>query len=161
IVYHNTPWSHSEPQPRPDGGEYESRFAKRVESEANLLGVVFDFKCIMTRAPYKVIDADHWCYEDTGLKNGDTFGERSLHQRIPGGASGHETDKISAQSPANTRLLAKGLNPDEGGAEMVEHVPQGGGAVFSVGSICWPASILVDDAVSQITANAIRRYLAD
>ena len=44
---------------------------------------------------------------------------------------------------------------------MVEHVPQGGGAVFSVGSICWPASILVDDAVSQITANAIRRYLAD
>ena len=161
IVYHNTPWSHSEPQPRPDGGEYESRFDKRVESEANLLGVVFDFKGIMTGAPYKVIDADHWCYEDTGLKNGDTFGERSLHQRIPGGASGHETDKISAQSPANTRLLAKGLNPDEGGAEMVEHVPQGGGAVFSVGSICWPASILVDDAVSQITANAIRRYLAD
>ena len=53
------------------------------------------------------------------------------------------------------------FHPDEGGAEMVEHVPQGGGAVFSVGSICWPASILVDDAVSQITANAIHRYLAD
>jgi hypothetical protein len=33
--------------------------------------------------------------------------------------------------------------------------------VFSAGSICWPASILVDDAVSRITANVIRRYLGD
>ena len=161
IIYYNTRWSHSEPQPRPEGEEYESRFDKRVESEANLLGVVFDFKGIMTGAPYAVIDADHWCYEGTGLRNGDTFGTRTLHQRIPGGASGHETDKMSAQSPANTRLLAKGQNPDGGGGEMVEHVPEGGGAVFSVGSICWPASILVDEAVSQITENAIRRYLGD
>ena len=161
VVYHNTPWSHSEIQLKPDGGAYESRFDKRQESEANLLGVVFSFSGIMTAAPYKVIDASHWCFEGTGLKNGDTFGEKSLHQRIPGGASGHETDKISAQSPANTQLLAKGLNPDEGGAELVEHEPAGGGAVFSAGSICWPASILVDDAVSRITANVIRRYLGD
>ena len=161
VVYHNTHWSHSEPQHKPGGGEYESRFDKRQESEANLLGVVFSFSGIMTAAPYKVIDASHWCFEGTGLNNGDTFGAKSLHQRIPGGASGHETDKISAQSPANTQLLAKGLNPDDGGAELVEHEPSGGGAVFSAGSICWPASILVDDAVSQITANVIRRYLAD
>jgi N,N-dimethylformamidase len=161
IVYHNTDWSHSEPQPRPDGGQYESRFDKRHESEANLLGVVFTFPGIMTGAPYAVRDDSHWCFEGTGLKNGDAFGEKSLHQRIPGGASGHETDKISAQSPANTRLLAKGLNLDEGGAEIVEHEPGGGGAVFSVGSICWPASILVDDGVAQITENVIRRYTAD
>ena len=125
------------------------------------MGVVLTFPGIMTGAPYAVRDDSHWCFEGTGLKNGDTFGEKSLHQRIPGGASGHETDKISAQSPANTRLLAKGLNPDEGGAEIVEHEPGGGGAVFSVGSICWPASILVDDGVAQITENVIRRYTAD
>ena len=115
----------------------------------------------MTAAPYKVLDDTHWCFAGTGLKNGDTFGEKSLHQRIPGGASGHETDKVSAQSPANTQRMAKGLNPGEGGAEIVEHRPTGGGAVFSVGSICWPASILVDDAVSQITENVIHRYLQE
>lgn len=161
IVYHNTNWSHSETQLAPDGTEYESRFDKRQESEANLLGIVFSFPGIMTAAPYKVLDADHWCFEGTGLSNGDTFGEKSLHQRVPGGASGHETDKISRQSPANTQLLAKGMNPNDGGADIVAHEPDGGGAVFSVGSICWPASILVDDAVSKITENVIRRYLAD
>ena len=160
IVYHNTNWSHSEPQFGPDGRMYESRFDKRQESEANLLGVVFTFPGIMTAAPYQVLDADHWCFEGTGLNNGDTFGTESLHQRIPGGASGHETDKISAQSPPNSRLLAKGLNPDDGGAEIVVHEPDGGGAVFSVGSICWPASILVDEGVSKITENVIRRFTA-
>ena len=35
----------------------------------------------------------------------------------------------------------------------------GGGAVFSVGSITYPASLLVDNAVSRITANVLRRFL--
>ena len=70
---------------------------------------------------------------------------------MPGGASGHETDKITSNSPAGTVLLAKGLNPDDGGAEMVHHDTASGGAVFSVGSIIWPASLMVDDGVSQIT----------
>ncbi len=161
IVYQNTRWSHSEPQYADDGREWESRFDKRHESEANLLGVAFTFAGIMTGAPYRVIDDQHWCFAGTGLKEGDTFGSKSLHQRIPGGASGHETDKISPQSPANVRLLAKGLNPDEGGAEIVHYETPGGGEVFSVGSITWPACILVDDAVSKITANVIRRFTGD
>ena len=56
-------------------------------------GVVFSYSGIMTAAPYRVLDDTHWCFAGTGLKNGDVFGEKSLHQRIPGGASGHETDK--------------------------------------------------------------------
>ena len=160
IVYHNTDWSHGQDNPGPDGTPQESRFDRRVESEANLLGVVFSFPGIMTAAPYKVIDEDHWCFDGTGLNNGDTFGERSLHMRIPGGASGHETDKISPQSPPNTRLLAKGLNPDNGGADMVHFETPSGGQVFSVGSITWPACILVDEAVSSITSNVIRRFSA-
>jgi hypothetical protein len=158
IVYQNTNWSHSEPQHSPDGTLYESRFDKRQESEANLLGVVFSFPGIMTGAPYKVSDASHWCFQGTNLKDGDLFGTESQHMRIPGGASGHETDKVSAQSPANVQVLAKGLNPDDGGAQIVEHQTESGGAVFSVGSICWPACVLVDDAVSQITENVIKRY---
>ncbi|MDA1015027.1 MAG: carboxypeptidase regulatory-like domain-containing protein [Planctomycetota bacterium] len=158
VVYQNTRWSHSEPQYAADGREYESRFDKRQESEANLLGVAFTFAGIMTGAPYEVLDAEHWCFEGTGLKNGDTFGRNSLHQRIPGGASGHETDKITPQSPAGARALAKGLNPDNGGAEIVHFETASGGEVFSVGSITWPACVLVDDGVSAITANVMRRF---
>ncbi|MBI3866430.1 MAG: carboxypeptidase regulatory-like domain-containing protein [Planctomycetia bacterium] len=140
-------------------GKTESRFHPRVESEANLLGVVFTYDGIMTSAPYKVIDAGHWVFAGTGLKNGDLFGEPSLHRRVPGGASGHETDKISPHSPKNVKLLARGTNPDNGGADMVVYDSPSGGEVFSVGSITWPSSILVDDAVSKITANVLRRFL--
>lgn len=142
-----------------NGSQYESRFHLRHESEANLLGVVYDDRGIMTAAPYEVVDDGHWIFAGTGLRNGDVFGLESQHQRIPGGASGHETDKISKSSPANTKLLARGLNPNEGGAHMVIHEPAGGGAVFSSGSICWPSSLLVDDRVSLVTSNVLRRFL--
>jgi hypothetical protein len=138
---------------------YKSRFGMRVESEANLLGVVYSEAGVMTAAPYRVLAADHWAFAGTGLANGDTFGEASLHERIPGGASGHETDKISSSSPAGLEHLAKGLNPDEGGGDIVHFTTPSGGAVFSVGSITWPSSVLVDPAVSRITANVLKRFV--
>lgn len=138
---------------------FESRFHPRVESEANLLGVVFTAAGIMTGAPFRVTNADHWVFAGTGLQTGDLFGEQSLHMRCPGGASGHETDKISTHSPQNVERLAQGLNPDNGGADLsIYHTPSGG-AVFSAGSIAWPASILVDAGVSRITSNVLRRFL--
>lgn len=138
----------------------ESRFHARVgESEANLLGIVYDEKGIMTAAPYRVVDETHWVFAGTQLKNGDTFGAASLHERVPGGASGHETDKISPSSPKNVQLLAQGLNPGEGGAHMVYYDTASGGEVFSVGSITWVSSILVDEKVAQITANVLARLL--
>ena len=158
IVYQNTVWSHSEPNLSADGREYESRFDKRVESEANLLGVVFSTKGIMTAAPYRVVDPQHWCLDGTGLCAGDEFGGRTLHQRVPGGASGHETDKVSPQSPDNTHVVAEGCNADGGGAHIVVHQRPNGGAVFSVGSICWPSAILVDEHVARITDNVLHRF---
>ncbi len=137
----------------------ESRFAKRVESEANLLGVVFDPRGIMTAAPYRVEDDGHWVFNGTGLKKGELFGVRSLHRRCPGGASGHETDKISPSSPKSVRLLAKGLNVDDGGAHLAAFETPSGGAVFSAGSICWISALLVDEGVSRVTANVLRRFL--
>jgi hypothetical protein len=145
---------------RPGGmGGAESRFAMRSESEANVLGVVFTPAGAMTGAPYRVLDAGHWAFEGTGLRNGDLFGEECLHQRCPGGASGHETDKVSASSPTNVRRLAKGTNPDDGGADMVIFDPPGGGSVFSVGSISYVASLPVDEQVSRITSNVLTRFL--
>jgi hypothetical protein len=142
----------------PPGGKYESRFHLRHESEASLLGVVYDARGIMTAAPYRVVDAAHWVFEGTGLTNGSLFGERSLHERVPGGASGHETDKISKSSPPGTRVLAKGTNEKEGGADLSILESAGRGQVFSAGSITWPSSLLVDDAVSQITRNVLTRF---
>ena len=142
-----------------DRRHLESRFHLRVESEANLLGVVFTEAGAMTGAPYRVVDPDHWTFAGTGLKCDELFGENSLHCRCPGGASAHETDKRSHSSPRNAKLLAKGTNRDNGGAEMIYYDTASGGEVFSAGSIAWPSSILVDDAVSKITANAIRRFL--
>jgi hypothetical protein len=139
----------------------ESRFHRAVgTSEASLLGVVTTHTGIMTAAPYQVQDASHWAFAGTGLRNGDSFGEASLHERVNGGASGHETDKMSVSSPTGTRRLAKGQNPDDGGAEIVAYETVSGGAVFSVGSITYPASLLVDEAVSRVTANVLSRFLA-
>ncbi len=138
---------------------YESRFHRTVESEANLLGVVCTDAGIMTAAPYRCLAPDHWVFAGTGLREGDLFGAESLHERCHGGASGHETDKRSASSPTGTLLLAKGTNPDEGGAEMVLHEPAGGGAVFSAGSITYPASLLVSEPLSCLTRNVLERFL--
>ncbi len=138
--------------------ETESRFHIYNESEATLLGVVFANPGIMTTAPYQVLDAKHWILADTGVKTGDVFGEASQHERIPGGASGRETDKTSPSSPANTEIVARGLNPDQGGPEIVHYQTASGGPVYSAGSITYPASILVDEVVSKITANVIKRF---
>ncbi len=138
----------------------ESRFHRTVESEANLLGVVCTESGIMTAAPYRVVDPSHWVFAETGLRVGDIFGTVGLHERVHGGASGHETDKMSQYSPKGTILLAKGTNPDNGGAEMVTYEMPGGGAVFSVGSITYPSCLLVDAHISRITSNVIRRFLS-
>jgi hypothetical protein len=81
--------------------------------------------------------------------------------RCEGGASGHETDKVSPSSPEGVRKLAKGMNVDEGGADLAYFETATGGAVFSAGSITWPSSVLVDDHVSTITANVLRRFLEE
>jgi hypothetical protein len=137
----------------------ESRMHLRGESEAGVLGVVYTDTGAMTGAPYRVVDDTHWIFDGTGLSNGDLFGIRSLHMRCPGGASGHETDKISLSSPRNVRLLAKGMNRDNGGAEMVIYDTSSRGMVFSVGSINFISSLPVDDAVSMITSNVLRRFV--
>ena len=137
----------------------ESRLDVYYESEANLLGVRCTVTGLMTGAPYRALDTAHWAFEGTGLNDGDAFGEKCLHMRCYGGASGHETDKMSASSPENCQLLAKGLNPDDGGAEIVYHETDSGGAVFSVGSISYPCSLPVDENVSKITRNVVQRFL--
>jgi hypothetical protein len=138
---------------------FESRFHARVESEATLLGVVFTDAGAMTVAPYAVTEPDHWIFAGTGLKRGDLFGTRTLHERYGDGASGHETDKTSPSSPKNLKILARGLNPENGGAEIVYFETPRGGAVFSAGSITYPTALLCDPPTSAITVNVLNRML--
>ena len=142
-------------------GKYESRFHRYHEPEATLLGIGYTTAGIMTAAPYRVIDGEHWALAGTGLRAGDLIGQQSLHMRVPGGASGHETDKILPSSPTNVQLIAKGTNPDGGGAEMAYYDLPRGGAVFGTGSICYVSSLLVDDALSRITGNVLHRFLGE
>jgi len=130
------------------------------ESPASLLGVVFSDPGIGTGAPYKVTKATHWIFENTGLRDEDIFGKTSLHERSPGGASGHETDKRSPSTPRNAEFVATGMNLNDGGAEIAIINYPGGGQVFSAGSITWTSSILVDAQISQITRNVIRQFMA-
>lgn len=140
------------------GSILPSRFSKRVESEARLIGVSTTLTGMGTGAPYRVCDGSHWAFEGTGLRDGDLFGEASLDRRNPGGASGHETDKMNEFTPPGTRLLAKGTNDHDGGGEMIHFETASGGQVFSVGSISYVASLPVDETVSQVTANVLRRF---
>lgn len=143
---------------------YDSRFHRTAFAEASVMGLATTETGIMTAAPYRVAEgaADHWVFAGTGLRDGDLFGIHSLHERCPGGASGHETDKRTAQTPPAYRLLAKGTNPDDGGAEIVlrEAIGPGGGAVFNVGSITYVPSLLVDEPLSRVTRNVLERFLA-
>ncbi len=143
--------------PWPEGKE--SRFHAVHESEANLLGVVFSDPGAMTSAPYEVVVPEHWIFAGTGLAIGDRFGTKILHQRYGDGASGHETDKITPSSPSGVQALAKGLNPDNGGAEIVCFDTPSGGKVFSAGSITYPTALLCDDLTARITKNVLDRFL--
>ena len=143
------------------GQKFECRFHHKVESPAELLGVVFTEAGCATSAPFRVVDSSHWIFKNTGLKNGDIFGKKSLQERCPGGASGHETDKRTASSPKKSVVLARGMNSNDGGAEMIFFETKKGGAVFSVGSITWPACLLVDKQVSSITQNVLKQFVRE
>jgi N,N-dimethylformamidase beta subunit-like, C-terminal len=129
--------------------------------EEAILGVAHDARGFGTWAPYKVIEADHWVFKGTGLSEGDLFGLDGLNVSPDGkaGASAWETDKIYPRTPSGTVLLAKGTNPNGGGADLVIYEVAGGGRVFSAGSITFGGSLLVDEHTSRITRNVIDNFL--
>ena len=136
-----------------EGALIPSRFGLRHETESNLLGVVMSFAGMGTGAPYEVVDETHPIFEGTGLQVGDLFGFETLAVRCPGGASGHETDKMDASTPSATKLLARGMNGPGAGADLVTYENSRGGLVISVGSINWGAGLPIDATLSKITRN--------
>lgn len=137
----------------------DSRFGLAHEPEATLLGVGYTRPGLMSAAPYRVVAPEHWAFAGTGVREGDLIGRHTLNTRVPGGASGHETDKVSANSPAGVRVLARGTNPNGGGAEMATYDVPGGGAVFAAGSISFVTALPVDEVLSAVVRNVLTRFL--
>ena len=123
--------------------------------QAGVLGVAYDSYGYHTYAPFEVLLADHWVFAGTGLAAGSLIGQTGLNR---GKASGWETDKRGPGTPENVTLLAKGTNPDNGGAEMTYFEHPGGGGVFSAGSITFGGSLAVDGNLSQILQNVLSRF---
>lgn len=127
------------------------------QPQSAVLGVEYDAHGYMKFYPYEVRSADHWVFEGTGLRQGDLFGFGEM-EGAPIAAAGHETDKRTRHSPANTVLLARGAG--EGGAEMVAYDHPGGGFVYSVGSIAYALTLDQDPVQGRILENVMRRALA-
>jgi len=156
-------------------------FSESVADETEIIGVRFTMKGYGTCAPYKVLDPNHWIYEGLNIKKGDIFGKQSLNRPIPEnekkfesnpasspglakltgeGASGWETDKLSSTAPKDIKVVAKGANKGSGGADMiVRDKTDKRGMLFSVSSITFAGSLLVDDVCSKIVENAIKKSL--
>jgi hypothetical protein len=126
--------------------------------ESGLMGVQYSESGYLTWKPYAVRAPGHWVFAGTGLKINDTFGSDCPDT---GGASGHETDKMTPASVniSGIQLLAKGTNPDNGGADMVYYETVSGGKVFSVGSISFTSCLLSDSMTSKITRNVFQNFL--
>ena len=78
--------------------------------------------------------------------------------QLPGGAAKHRPSCGQWLGSLPDVVNVEGVHP--GGGEIVHYDTDSGGAVFSVGSISYPSSMLVDDVISRITANVINRFLS-
>lgn len=143
-------------EPRRD--KVESRFGLYHEPEARVLGVRYTRTGLFTAAPYRVLDAGHWAFAGTSVANGDHIGRRTLNTRVPGGASGHETDKLSPSSPPGVEVLARGENPGGGGADLSVRTGEPGW-VFATGSISFVTALPIDPVLSRIVHNVVARFL--
>ncbi len=123
--------------------------------ESRYLGVAYTRSGYGTFKPYKVTNAGHWIFKNTGLRNGDLIGSAGVGNQS---ASGWETDKRTGYTPSNTVLLAKGTNPDNGGAEMVYYDTPSGGGVFSAGSLTFTGSLAEDVKLAQVVKNVLGRF---
>ena len=164
-------------KPHYQNGEEGGLWRNLGRPEHSVLGVGYVRPGYMTFSPYRVETASHWAFDGLGLKDGDLIGENGVNG---GGASGWEADQVRDEwSPEDVQVLARGINPldfmpdgesavypDEaydwdgsGGAHMTCYDHPGGGGVFSVGSIAFGGSLIVDPFLQGTVRNVLNRFL--
>ncbi|MFB7360337.1 N,N-dimethylformamidase beta subunit family domain-containing protein [Streptomyces gardneri] len=155
-------------------------FRKLGRPESSLLGVAFPWDAVggdvgnnaNSRVAYRVVDAQHRFFGGTGIAVNDEIGaegwtiiEGSGSLRA-GGASGWECDLSDTPAPdgdpmpvpAGLELLAVGTNPPPA-ASMVTYRHPGGGIVFSVGSMTFVGSLMVDPVLQKMMHNVLAECL--
>ncbi len=101
----------------------------------NYLGSYYDAVGFDTYAPFTMRDTEE-TFLISNLGPNFVFGHGSNFlncERILG-ISGHETDKLQRQSNGFTQI-AKGNNPENGGADIIFKRFQNGGAILNFGSL--------------------------
>jgi hypothetical protein len=127
-----------------DGGRALYRDLGRPEHQ--LLGVDFDVNSFLTFGGYRVTAPEHPFLADTGLTEGDVFGEVAYN----GAASGWETDR--RPDGGDAVVFAEGVQP--AGAQMSRLDHPGGGWTFAAASLCFNGA-LGDPIVSAILRTAL------
>jgi hypothetical protein len=154
--------------------------------ERSVLGIATE-ACGVEGGPYRVKAAGHLLLQGTGLTNGQTFGDYGLNTGYGNGkAAAWEVDTRSGPGaiglptrgncglepvfvppstlPAGLVTLATGQNWLEAGvwkgADMTFYNHAGGGFVFSVGSITFGGSLIVDPKIQRIVRNALTEAAA-
>lgn len=120
---------------------------------------------LVGKAAYSTRFAEHWVFEGTGLRDGDSFAQ---------GAVGYETDAVDFAevdgapqatgrdgAPPSTVVLATAdlrhwRDWGQGGYATMVTFRSGQGTVFNAATINW-SNQLTDTVVSRITHNVVRR----
>lgn len=136
-------------------GERGGQWRELGRPSQPILGVGSDPRGLHTYGPFQVLAPDHWLFQGTGVAYGDLIGVRGLNE---GGASGGEEDKVGPLTPPGAGHLAHGLNPGDGGADIVYFRTPWGGEVLSAGSISFCGSLVVDPVLDRLVMNFLERY---
>ncbi len=168
------------------GGGYGGLWRRIGRSSHRLVGIGFSTQGRHLGFPYRFvigIDDPRVAFMTTGLdaRAGTEFGDAGY---MGGGAAGFELDSVNPKygTPPHALVVAKGvvIHPDYGwvNEDMLVHrhpLPQSdwscadmtffetaaGGAVFSVGSMTYAGSLMIDGGngpLGRLTANVVRRF---
>ncbi len=128
------------------------------EPEAAVLGVAYVANVSPVGAPYRVTPEGlaHRFLRGVRLDQTLLIGTHGWNNA----ASGWEVDTRQPESPGDLKTLAIGENAPEAAADMSYYDHHGGGFVFSVGSINFGGSLVLDCALQRIVRNALDEALA-
>ena len=112
-----------------------------------LLGTFYSQSGYQTYGSFRVVEADHWVFQGTGLSHGDRFGGNVI--------SGVETDKLGPYSEGFT-LLAVGDNVS-GPAHMVIKEYPDGNFLFNSSSVSSVRALRSDTSWGRVVRNLVER----
>lgn len=114
------------------------------------------------RTPWTVTNADHWIFNGTGLRNGDTFGRETVGLEVDGAVFNCDNFgniigvEGSDETPLNYQILAT-TPASEGWGTLGFLVNEAGGAVFNAATNGWVWGLATNPLVRTITGNVIDR----